>query len=102
MKLSESEVGDAALDWLAGFRWSIAHRPNIAADTPGAEPHRLQCGRGERRSRGALERLNPNPQVKLSTTPEPEVRAPHRWRADRSWPSLCRVGHNIAVGAARQ
>ena len=37
MKLSESEVGDAALDWLAGLGWSIAHGPDIAPGTPDAE-----------------------------------------------------------------
>ena len=36
MKLSESEVGDAVFDWLAGFRWSIAHGGGIAPGTPSA------------------------------------------------------------------
>ena len=80
MTLSEGEVGDAALDWLAGFRWSIAHGADIEPGTPGAERTDYSAAVVGGRSRGALERLNPNTQVKLSTTPEPVVRAPHRWR----------------------
>ena len=63
MKLSESEVGDAVFDWLAGFRWSIAHGGGIAPGTPSAGAPTTV------RSRDALERLNPCLRVELSTTP---------------------------------
>ena len=35
--LTESTVEEAALGWLAGLGWSVAHGPDIAPDTPGAE-----------------------------------------------------------------
>ena len=35
--ISEADVEDAALDWLAGCGWSVAHGPDIAPDAPGAE-----------------------------------------------------------------
>ncbi len=58
--LSESDVENTALDWLADIAWSIASGADIAPDASHAErenygdpflPHRL---------RAALERLNPN------------------------------------------
>ena len=57
--ISESTVEDAALEWLAGLGWSVAHGPDIAPDTPGAE--RADYGEVvlERRLRDALARLNP-------------------------------------------
>ena len=62
--LTESTVEDAALDWLAGLGWSIAHGPDIAPDTAGAE----RTDYGEvvlgRRLRRALERLNSDLPVK--------------------------------------
>ena len=35
--LTEAEVGQAALAWLGGLGWRVAHRPDIAPDTPNAE-----------------------------------------------------------------
>ena len=35
--LSESTVESAALSWLAALGWQVAHGPDIAPDTPGAE-----------------------------------------------------------------
>ena len=57
---SEADVEGAALSWLKGFGWTVAHGPDIAPDTPGAE--RADYGEVilERRLRGALERLNPD------------------------------------------
>ena len=57
--LTESIVEDAALDWLAGLGWSVAHGPDIAPDTLNAE--RADYGEVvlQRRLRDALERLNP-------------------------------------------
>ena len=58
--LTESTVEDAALDWLAGLDWQVAHGPDIAPDTPAAE--RADYGQVvlERRLRDALARLNPD------------------------------------------
>ena len=57
---TESEVEDAALDWLAGCGWSVAHGPDIAPDAPGAERADYGAVVLEGRLRGALERLNPD------------------------------------------
>ena len=35
--LTESDVEQVALDWLASVGWQVAHGPDIAPDTPGAE-----------------------------------------------------------------
>ena len=59
MKFSESEVEDAALDWLVGCGWGIAHGADIAPETPGAERADYGAVVLEGRLRGALERLNP-------------------------------------------
>ena len=58
--LTESTVEDAALDWLAGLDWQVAHGPGIAPETLAAE--RADYGQVvlERRLRDALARLNPN------------------------------------------
>ena len=57
---TEYEVEDAALDWLAGCGWSVAHGPDIAPDAPGAERADYGAVVLEGRLRGALERLNPD------------------------------------------
>ena len=57
-RVSESVVEDAALDWLESLGWSVAHGPDIAPDTLGAE--RADYGQVvlERRLRDALVQLN--------------------------------------------
>ena len=35
--INESMVESAALDWLSGLGWQVAHGPDIAPDTPNAE-----------------------------------------------------------------
>ena len=57
--LTETDVEQAALEWLAALGWQTAHGPDIAPDTPGAE--RADYGQAvlERRLRDALARLNP-------------------------------------------
>ena len=57
--ITESDVEAAALGWLAGGGWRIAHGPDIAPDTPGAE--RADYGQVvlEQRLRDALALLNP-------------------------------------------
>ena len=58
--LSESDVEQVALEWLANLGWQVAHGPDIAPDTPGAE----RTDYGEvvlaRRLRDALAGLNPD------------------------------------------
>ena len=57
---TESEVEDAALDWIAGCGWSVAHGPDIAPDAPDAERADYGAVVLEGRLRAALERLNPD------------------------------------------
>ena len=57
---TESEVEDAALDWLAGCGWSVAHGPDIAPDAPDAERADYGAVVLEGRLRRALDRLNPD------------------------------------------
>ncbi len=56
----EADVEQAALDWLRGLGWQVAHGPDIAPDTPGAE--RADYGQMvlERCLRDALAQLNPD------------------------------------------
>ena len=58
--LTESTVEDAALAWLESLGWRIAHGPDIAPDSPGAE--RADYGEIvlEQRLRDSLARLNPD------------------------------------------
>ena len=57
-RFTESEVEDAALEWLVGLGWTVAHGRDIALGAPAAE--RADYGEVvlERRLRGALARLN--------------------------------------------
>jgi type I restriction enzyme, R subunit len=57
-RFSESVVEEAALAWLEGLGWQIAHGPDIAPDSPGAE--RSDYGQVilEQRLRDALAQLN--------------------------------------------
>ncbi|MDE2778909.1 MAG: type I restriction endonuclease subunit R [Chloroflexota bacterium] len=57
--LTETDVEQAALEWLAALGWQTAHGPDIAPGTPSAE--RADYGQVvlERRLRDALARLNP-------------------------------------------
>ena len=36
-RFTESVVEEAALGWLESLGWAVAHGPDIAPDTPGAE-----------------------------------------------------------------
>ena len=57
---TESEVEDAALEWLGSLGWKVVNGPSIAPDTAGAE--RTDYGEVvlERRLLDALDRLNPD------------------------------------------
>ena len=94
MKFSESEVEAAALEWLESLGWNIAHGPDIAPDTPGAERVNYRDVNLERRLRDALVRLNPDlPALAIDdavrklirpggATPETRNRAFHRMIID--------------------
>ena len=58
--MSESIVEQAALAWLEGTRWRIAHGPDIAPGAPGEERADYGAVLLERRLRDALARLNPD------------------------------------------
>ena len=57
---TESEVEDAALEWLEGLGWKVAHGPNIAPHAAGAERADYTEVVLEHRLRDALDRLNPD------------------------------------------
>ena len=58
--IDEASVEDAALDWLHGLDWSIAHGPHIAPDLAGAERESYGEVVLPSRLRDALARRNPN------------------------------------------
>ena len=59
MSFSEAVVEQAALSWLSGLGWQVAHGQDIAPDAPDAERDDYGQVVLERRLRGALARLNP-------------------------------------------
>ncbi|MDE0365411.1 MAG: type I restriction endonuclease subunit R [Gammaproteobacteria bacterium] len=58
--ITECVVEDAALAWLEGCGWDIAHGPDIAPDAPDAERADYGAVVLEGRLREALDRLNPD------------------------------------------
>ena len=58
---SESEVEEAALEWLEGLGWAVAHGPDIAPGTPDAERDDYDQVVLERRLTNAMDNLNPAP-----------------------------------------
>ena len=56
--LTEADVEQAALEWLANLDWRVAHGPDIAPDTPAAERNDYGQVVLESRLRGALASLN--------------------------------------------
>ena len=58
--ITEADVEQAALDWLEGLGWQVAHGPDVAPDGP--NPERSDYGQVvlERRLRAALAELNPS------------------------------------------
>ena len=58
--ITESDVEEAALAWLAELGWQVAHGPDIAPDAPGAERNDYGHVVLERRLRDALAELNPS------------------------------------------
>ena len=58
--LSEADVEHAALGWLAGLGWGVAHGADIAPHAPGAERDDYGEVVLDRRLRDALAALNPS------------------------------------------
>ena len=58
--ITEADVEHAALDWLRGLGWRVAHGPDIAPDTPNAERSDYGQVALEHRLRDALAELNPS------------------------------------------
>ena len=58
--IAEADVEQAALAWLADLGWRVAHGPDIAPDTPGAERDGYEQVVLARRLRDALAQLNPD------------------------------------------
>ena len=56
---TESEVEEAALEWLEALGWQVAHGPEIAPDASSSERADYGAVAVERRLRDALDRLNP-------------------------------------------
>ncbi|WP_419949141.1 type I restriction endonuclease subunit R [Candidatus Palauibacter sp.] len=104
--VSESTLEDAALEWLQGLGWQVAHGPDIGPDATASE----RAGYGdvvmEQRLRNALERLNPTLPAEAvddafrkltrpeGSTLEARNRALHRMLVDG-----VNVEHRTAAGA---
>ena len=58
--LTEADVEQVTLQWLAAVGWQTAHGPDIAPETPNAERDDYGQVALERRLRDALARLNPD------------------------------------------
>ena len=59
-RISESEVENAALEWLDSLGWQVVHGPSIAPDSTIAERKDYGGVVLEHRLREALDRLNPD------------------------------------------
>ena len=57
--ITEADVEEAALAWLADLGWRVEHGPDIAPDTPNAERDEYDQVVLERRLRDSLAELNP-------------------------------------------
>ena len=58
--IAESDIEEAALDWLAELGYTVLHGPDIAPDAPDAERSTYSEVILERRFRDAVARLNPH------------------------------------------
>ena len=58
LTLTESDVEQAALAWLKGLGWQMAHGPDIAPESPNAERDNFGQVVLERRLRDTLAELN--------------------------------------------
>ena len=108
MTISEADVEQAALGWLAGLGWATAHGPDIGPD--GGQPERAGYGAVvlEGRLRDALARLNPSlPDEALEdafrrlTRPEGSTLAARNRAFHRMLTEGVAVGYRAAGGAMR-
>ena len=60
MPVAESDVEEAALEWLSGLGWQVLYGPNISPDMPNAEREDYGQVALEGRLHGALAELNPS------------------------------------------
>ncbi len=106
--LTEADVEQAALDWLAGLSWATAHGPDIGPDC--GQPERAGYGAVvlERRLRDALVRLNPSlPDEALEdafrslTRPEGSTLATRNRAFHRMLAEGIAVGYRAAGGTMR-
>ena len=58
--ITESDIEQAALNWIAGMGYSVLHGPDISPDAPGAERPRYEDVVLTGRLREAVARLNPD------------------------------------------
>ena len=101
---TESEVEEAALEWLKGLGWTVAHGPDIAPGTSDAERDNYDQVVLERRLRDVIDKLNPellesalgDAYRKLTRSEgsslEARNRALHRMLVKRRHPSNVRYG----------
>ena len=113
MKISESEVEDAALEWFSGLGYAVAHGPDISPDGPA--PERLSYDEVllTSRLRDALQCLNPHlptdtleevlRKVKQTETPSlvEENRRLHRYLIEGVPVEVARDDGSIAGDVAR-
>ena len=112
-KLTESEVEDAALNWLAGLGYAVLHGPDIGPEGPAPERGSYDEVLLAGRLREALERLNPHlpaetlqdvlRKVRQSETPSliEENRRLHRYLIEGVPIEATREDGSIAGDAAR-
>ena len=106
--LTEAHVEQAALDWLDGLGWAVAHGPDIAPGGDGEERADYGAVVLEGRLRGALERLNPAlPQEALDdaarrlTRPEGSILEARNRAFHRMLTEGITVEHRVANGTVR-
>ena len=106
--LTEADVEQAALEWLRDLGWQLAHGPDIAPDTSGAERDDYGQVVLERRLRDALADLNPslptdalNDAVRKLTRPEGSTLEARNREFHRMLVSGVEIEYREAGGAVR-
>ena len=74
--ITESDIEQAALNWIAGMGHSVLHGPDISLDAPGAERSRYEDVVLEQRLCDAVARLNPNIPLKSQEEAVQKVLSP--------------------------
>ena len=106
--LTEADVEQAALEWLRDLGWQLAHGPDIAPDTSGAERDDYGQVVLERRLRDALADLNPSlptdaldDAVRKLTRPEGSALAARNREFHRMLVNGVEIEYREAGGAVR-